>query len=92
MGFCKTDLCCTLKYEPTVSLCWRSNGPIFYFVILWKIALLSFPKAQQSRQKFLNEHMVKVDKDAIKEENGDEAEQADEKDVSSSEIRKWEVK
>lgn len=21
MGFCKTDLCCTLKYEPTVSLC-----------------------------------------------------------------------
>jgi len=50
--------------------------------------LLSFPKAQQSRQKFLNEHMVKVDKDAIEEENGDEAEQADEKDVSSSEIRK----
>lgn len=50
------------------------------------------PKAQQSRQKFLNEHMVKVDKDAIEEENGDEAEQAEEKDVSSSEIRKWQVK
>ena len=49
-------------------------------------------KAQQSRQKFLNKHMVKVDKDAIEEENGDEAEQAEEKDVSSSEIRKWEVK
>lgn len=50
------------------------------------------PKAQQSRQKFLNEYMVKVDKDAIEEENGDEAEQAEEKDVSSSEIRKWQVK
>ncbi|XP_078372473.1 androglobin-like isoform X6 [Oculina patagonica] len=42
-------------------------------------------KAQQSRQKFLNEHMVKVDKDAIEEENGDE-EQPEEKDISSSEI------
>jgi len=36
--------------------------------------------------------MVKVDKDAIEEENGDEAEQLEEKDVSSSEIRKWEIK
>lgn len=36
--------------------------------------------------------MVKVDKDTIEEENGDEAEQAEEKDVSSSERRKREVK
>ena len=36
--------------------------------------------------------MVKVDKDAIEEENGDEAEQPEEKDVTSSEIRKWEIR
>lgn len=49
----------------------------------------SFPsKAQQSRQKFLNEHMVKVEKDAIEEENGDD-EQHEEKDASSSEICEW---
>jgi len=42
-------------------------------------------KAQQSRQKFLNEHMVKVEKDAIEEETGDE-EQHEEKDASASEI------
>lgn len=40
-------------------------------------------KAQQSRQKFLNEHMVKVEKDAIEQENGDE-EQQEEKDVTAS--------
>ena len=45
-------------------------------------------KAQQSRQKFLNEHMVKVEKDAIEVENGDE-EQHEEKDASSSEICEW---
>lgn len=47
--------------------------------------LLFFPKAHQSRQKFLNVHIVKPEKDANEEENGDE-EQQEEKDTSSSEI------
>ncbi|XP_015772196.1 PREDICTED: androglobin-like [Acropora digitifera] len=42
-------------------------------------------KAHQSRQKFLNAHIVKLEKDANEEENGDE-EQQEEKDTSSSEI------
>lgn len=57
-----------------------------HFFLFWHCVLFH-RKAQQSRQKFLNEHMVKVDKDAIEEENGDE-EQPEEKDISSSEIRK----
>ncbi|XP_068698412.1 androglobin-like isoform X1 [Montipora foliosa] len=43
-------------------------------------------KALQSRQKFLNEHMVKLEKDAIEEENGGDEEPHEEKDTSSSEI------
>lgn len=61
-----------------------------HFLLFWHCVLFH-PKAQQSRQKFLNEHMVKVDKDAIEEENGDE-EQPEEKDISSSEIRKYMTK
>lgn len=54
--------------------------------LICKFFLFFFPQAHQSRQKFLNAHIVKLEKDANEEENGDE-EQQEEKDTSSSEIR-----
>ena len=50
----------------------------------WK--LIRVFQAQQSRQKFLNEHMVKLDRDANEDDNGGDEEQHEEKDASSSEI------
>lgn len=76
------------NFKGFLTYCLHTWAPDFEFCN-W-VALKLFPflsKAQQSRQKFLNEHMVKVEKAAIEEENGDE-EQPEEKDASSSEICK----